>query len=103
MQRGIIVLAVKIFHPQKQLAKETRRACCGESFSGRLFYKSAVNQQADLSTDFCETPYLFAFARRRSVSQLCACAPLADAVSEAVVHQSRGRPAGLQDPAHAVG
>lgn len=79
------------------------RACCTESFSGRLFYKSAVNQQADLSTDFCETPYLFAFACRRSVSQLCACVPRADAVSEAVVHQSRGRPAGLQDPAHAVG
>lgn len=35
--------------------------------------------------------------------QLSACVALADAVSEAVVHQSRGRPAGLQDPAHAVG
>lgn len=97
MQRGVIVLAVKIFHPQKQLAKEMRRACCAESFSGRLFSKSAVNQQADLSTDFCETPYL---SPQKRVSALCMCA---DAVSEAVVHQSRGRPAGLQDPAHAVG
>lgn len=103
MHRGIIVLAVKIFHPQKQLAKETRRACCAASLSGRLFYKSAVNQQAHLSTDFCETPYLFAFALRGRVSQLCARVPLTDAVSEAVVHQSRGRPAGLQDPAHALG
>lgn len=35
--------------------------------------------------------------------QLSAFVALADAVPEAVVHQSRGRPAGLQDPAHALG
>lgn len=96
-------MAVEIFHPRKQLAKETRRACCVESFSGAAFYKSAVNQQTDLSTDFCKAPCLFAFSRRRRASQLRACVRLADAVSEAVVHQSRGRPAGLQDPAHAMG
>lgn len=35
--------------------------------------------------------------------QLSASVALADAVSEAVVHQPGGGPAGLQDPAHALG
>lgn len=50
---------LKIFHPQKQLAEETRRACRAESFSGNVFYKSAVNQRTNLSTDFCEKPFFF--------------------------------------------
>lgn len=45
----------------------------------------------------------FLFAHRGRAVQLSAFVALADAVSEAVVHQPRGGPAGLQDPAHALG